>query len=150
MDVALNGLRRRSARGRGRWQRRGISLLEAAMVLPIVLLLTFGLIEYAWIFLKSQQVASAARNGARAASLPDAQQGEVVESVRQYLEDRGLDGEGVAAIVLTPANLSDASSGEHVEVSVTVDYQKVSITGLRLIPRPESLGSSTTMAKEGP
>lgn len=120
------------------------------MVLPIVLLLTFGLIEYAWIFLKSQQVASAARNGARAASLPDAQQGEVVESVRQYLEDRGLDGEGVAAIVLTPANLSDASSGEHVEVSVTVDYQKVSITGLRLIPRPESLGSSTTMAKEGP
>ncbi len=37
-------------------QRRGVVLIEAALVFPILLLLTFGLMEYGWLFLRMETV----------------------------------------------------------------------------------------------
>ena len=45
-------------------------MVEAAIVFPILLMLTLGAIEYGWLFLNAQQVTNAARQGARIAILP--------------------------------------------------------------------------------
>ena len=43
----------------------GSAVIEAALVLPVLILVTFGTIEYGWLFLKSQQIGNAARNASR-------------------------------------------------------------------------------------
>ena len=53
-------------------RRKGVALLEAALVFPLLLLLTLALIEYGWLFMKIQQTTNAARHGLRAAVVPDA------------------------------------------------------------------------------
>ncbi len=45
--------------------RRGTAAVEAALILPLLMLLLLGVIEYGWIYLKSEQIANAARHGAR-------------------------------------------------------------------------------------
>ncbi len=63
--------RRPRARGHGHGQRsreRGTVLVEAAFVLPLLIVLVLGIVEYSVAFNKSATVANAARAGARTAS----------------------------------------------------------------------------------
>lgn len=46
---------------------RGSTLIEFAVLLPVMLMLTFGIISYAWWFLLANGVLQAANDGARAA-----------------------------------------------------------------------------------
>jgi Flp pilus assembly protein TadG len=57
--------RRRGRRGRGE---RGAVLVEAAIVLPVLLLIVLGIVEYSLAFKNSLSVTSATRAGARTAS----------------------------------------------------------------------------------
>lgn len=50
-------------------RRRGVALLEFALVLPILMLLILGIVEFAWFTKNQQTVSNAAREGARIASL---------------------------------------------------------------------------------
>ena len=61
--------RRRSPRAT---TRGGAALVEMAIVIPVLLLLTLGLIEYGWVFYKVSQLNQAARHGVRTAVRPDA------------------------------------------------------------------------------
>ena len=51
---------------------RGAAIVEAAIVLPLIALLTLGAIELGWAILKSQQVTNTTRQAARLAARPDA------------------------------------------------------------------------------
>ncbi len=44
---------------------RGLMLIEAALVFFLLILLTFGVIEYSWMFMQVQHVTNAARHGVR-------------------------------------------------------------------------------------
>jgi Flp pilus assembly protein TadG len=48
------------------WQEAGQDLVEYAMVLPLFLFLTFGVIEFSLLYFQYSTVANAAREGARA------------------------------------------------------------------------------------
>lgn len=56
------------ARSRARRSERGAALVEAAIVLPLVLLIIFGAIEYGVAFKDSGTISAAARAGARIAA----------------------------------------------------------------------------------
>src|SRR5205814_7116285 len=60
--------RRRIARGR----RDAAALVEMAIAMPLLCMLTLGLIEYGWVFLRVSQINQAARHGVRVAVRPDA------------------------------------------------------------------------------
>ncbi|HEX8550696.1 MAG TPA: TadE/TadG family type IV pilus assembly protein [Abditibacteriaceae bacterium] len=49
--------------------RRGATLLEFALVLPILLLLLLGIIEFGWLMRNNAVIANAAREGARSAAM---------------------------------------------------------------------------------
>lgn len=63
-------------RRRGRADDRGASLVEFAMVMPLLLMLLFGVIEFAWLFSQNLDVRHGAREGARlvAVNYPDGPQ----------------------------------------------------------------------------
>src|SRR5205814_10356923 len=52
--------------------RSGAALVELAIALPILLLLTLGSIEYGWVFLRVSPINQAARQGVRVDVRPDA------------------------------------------------------------------------------
>ncbi len=132
-----------------RLHRRGIATIEMALVMPLLLILTFGLIEYGWLFLKSQQVTNAARQGARIAARPDADNSLALASVASAMDNAGLAASGYA-VTLSPGDVTSPLSGQLLTVSVNVDYENIRLLGLPFVPMPSTIAASTTMAKEGP
>ncbi|MBI4602466.1 MAG: pilus assembly protein [Planctomycetes bacterium] len=128
---------------------RGLALVEAALLLPVLFLLTFALIEYGWLFLRAQQITNAARQGARVAARADAVNADVRAAVQNALAGTGL----VAAdytLTTSPADVSSLDGGEVLTVTISVPYENVQLTGVPFIPVPERLRAATAMAKEGP
>jgi prepilin-type N-terminal cleavage/methylation domain-containing protein len=131
--------------------RRGVSLVEMSVVLSLLLTLTLGAAEYGWMFLKSEQIVNAARAGVRYAVTAD------VTSVAQvtgsnspavvFLNQTGIPIHG--STVSVPTGVTPGS-GNAVTVTVSVPYSDVALTGFSLLPVPETLTASVSMAKEGP
>src|ERR1043165_5683314 len=74
--------------------RSGAALVELAIALPILLLLTLGLIEYGWVFLRVSQINQAARQGVRVAVRPDATEDSITSNVSSMMTQAGLGNSG--------------------------------------------------------
>ena len=135
-------VKRRTSPGRS----RGAALVEMALVLPILLLLTFAVIEYGWLTFRASQVNQAARHGARIAVRPAATVEEVDDAVASIMEGAGL---AEYTLTITPSDPA-IDVGEPVTVNVSVDYGPISLTGSSFVPVPDTLVGNVTMAKEGP
>lgn len=129
--------------------RRGLAILEITLVILMMLLVTFGAIEYAWMFLKVGEITNAARAGARIAVLPDSTATEVNNAIDSLLATAGM-GSSSYVVTFTPADLTTLDVGDPLEVDIDVPYSNVTILGLSFLPVPTTLNASVTMAKEGP
>ena len=69
---------------------KGAELVEFALVLPLLLLLLFGIMDFGLLFQRYEAVTNAAREGARIAVLPGYAQADVEARVTQYLAAAGL------------------------------------------------------------
>lgn len=127
----------------------GLATVEAALVFPLLILLTLGVIEYGWLFLKSQQVTNAARNGARLAITPDATTQEVMNAIDSLMAAADMGSSGYT-VSIVPGDVSAPAVGEAIYVQVTVPCANISIINTPLLPTPVSLQTSVAMAKEGP
>ena len=135
-------------------RRRGVSTVEAAIVFPLLVFLTFALIEYGWLFLNAQQTTNAARHCARMAVRPDMTSEEVVAAADGMMQQYGLSDSGYS-VTITPANIESVDTGEEINVEISVPYDNVQITGISMISGwllalPANLKASVSMAKEGP
>lgn len=89
VDRQLRRLTGRTVRAR---EDGGQSLVEFVLVLPVLLVLVFGIIEFANAWRTSQIVTNAAREGARMAVLPDnPTAAEIEQTIDDYLSNSGLD-----------------------------------------------------------
>lgn len=125
----------------------GTTIVEAALVFPLLLILTMGAIEYGWIFLKSQQITNAARQAARVAIRPDATNQQVVDSIDDLMDKAGMASSGYATEI---PDVTSISTGGALTIKVTVPCVNVALINIPLLPTPTNLGSAVTMAKEGP
>lgn len=87
-EERVKGLRRHVARGR---RDRGQSLIEFALVLPMLLVLFFGIIEFGNAWRIYQLVTNTAREGAREAVLPSSTTATVDSVIDERLTGSGLD-----------------------------------------------------------
>jgi Flp pilus assembly protein TadG len=127
--------------------RNGTTTVEAAIVLPIVLLVTFGALKYGWLFLKSQQITNATRQAARLAIRPGERTAEVTTDITTQMDAANISG---YTVTLTPGDVNPAV-GEQITVQITVPIANVDILPMPgFIPAPESLSATVTMSKEGP
>jgi Flp pilus assembly protein TadG len=62
---------KRHGTGDRRSRQRGAVLVEAAIAMPLLFLLIFGMIEFGWIFFQYQDIRQGAREGARIAAVAD-------------------------------------------------------------------------------
>jgi hypothetical protein len=80
-------------RTHARWSgESGAELIEFALVLPLLLLVVLGIIDFGFLFQRYEVITNAAREGARVAILPGYLDADVVARVDQYLAAGGLTG----------------------------------------------------------
>ncbi len=121
-------------------------LIEAAIILPLLLLLILGVIEYGWALLKSQQITNATRQGARIAARPDVTNADIQDTVSALMDSAGISGYELTL----PGDVSSITPGDSLTVTITVPYSSVELAGAPFVPMPSQLKASVTMAKEGP
>jgi len=138
----------------------GTLLVEAAIMIPLVLVITFVLIEGGWLMLKAEQIENAARQGARKAALAGSVNADVTTVVDKIMTDAGLQGKYQTNIGVnggtTGGNVGTATRGQTVLVNVKVAYSDISLTKVTSIFNyygssnnpPTFVGSTVTMTKE--
>jgi hypothetical protein len=120
-----------------------------ALVLMLLVLLTFGLMEYGWMFFTLQEATNASRLGARNAVLPDSTNAEVQQVIQTRMTDWGIDAADYS-ITISAADITLLEPGEFLTIGIDIPYANVELLGMPMFPTPESLRASTSMAKEGP
>lgn len=102
---------------------RGTALLETALTLPLLLLVSVGIFEFGRAYQTWQVVTNAAREGARLAVLPNLAAGAVDARVRNYLTSGQLANAAGATIDVNPAATVSIGGGATASASlVTVNY----------------------------
>lgn len=118
-----------SGRRGSRKPRRGATLVEFAMVVPVVFIFLFGMIELSRYMMVQQALTSAAQRGCRKAMLATTLESQAVETaVRDYLGGalgRVADSTSVQ-ITTSPQDLSTIASGSEVSVHVQVNTADIS------------------------
>ena len=133
-----------------RHNERGMALIEMAIVVTLLVLLTFGVMEYGWMFFRMHQVSTVAREGAREAVLPDTTHADVVGKVDGLMSGFGMSATGYT-VEIFPADIEGVNVGDVITVAIAVPYSAVELLGMpTFFPTPASLRSRVAMAKEGP
>ncbi|MEK7710261.1 MAG: TadE family protein [Planctomycetota bacterium] len=130
---ALDGARARAA-----------AVVEFAVVLPLLLTILFGIIEYGWVFMVRQTLQTAAREGARLAVLQTSAEpyANVSARISQVMGPTGLTGYSVTMTHATSVNPIET-------VEVSVPYDAVSLMGGFFGTHNYDLAGSCSMRKEG-
>lgn len=127
-----------------RKNRRGAAAVEFAIVLPVFVLLVFGMIEYGRMVMVQQVITNASREGARQAVLDGATTTAVQSAVTSYLSSAQVSG-GSSTVSPDPTG---AASGDPITVTVSIPFSSVSWLPSPMFLGGKTLSASTTMRRE--
>lgn len=133
-------------------RRAGAAILELAITLAVLLTLTFGTIEFGYFFFMKNTVQGAAREGARTGILPGSSNDDITAAVDRVLTSAGLTPANFAVTIKVNgviANASTATTGQHVEVTVTAPWGVVGLRPLGAISSGKTVLGAATMRREG-
>lgn len=101
-------------------------MLETVLVLPLLLWITFGCIEYGYYMYVKHTLQGASREAARTAIVPSATTAEVTSAVAMVMSSAGFGDKGYTVSIEsppgTPTNLSSLSDGAPIAVKVSVPW----------------------------
>ncbi len=126
--------------------RRGVVVVEMAIVMVLLFLLLFGLIEYGFMMLRAQQITNAARYGARIGITIDSTNTRVEQAVAAAMSAAGM-GDSGYTVTFLPGDVSGLTGREELKITVSVLYANVG-AGMPLVPVPANLTASVSMASE--
>jgi Flp pilus assembly protein TadG len=133
-------------------RRSGLATVEAVLILPILPILTFGMIEYSWMFLKDQNLTNTARAGARVGATADGTNAQINAQITSLLTSYNLQNSGYTTTIRVNGAAGEAGTairGSMVEVEITVPYANMQVTGMSIFPLPATLHAKVAMKKEG-
>src|SRR5438270_7048323 len=116
------------SRNGGRISRRrfGGAVLETVLVMPVLLYLAFGVVEFGYFFYVKHSLEGAARDGCRAAIPAGAVYSDITNAVTTAMSAAGLASSGYTVQVkdngTVVANLSSAVAGDTITVTVTCTW----------------------------
>jgi Flp pilus assembly protein TadG len=124
--------------------RKGQSLVETALVLPVLLLILTGIIDFSLMFNNYLIVSNASREGARCAIVgsTNEQITTAVNTVAQTLDSTKL------TITITPSDKADRVAGTSIKVSIKYTYKMITPVISAILPSPFNLSAYTTMRCE--
>ncbi|MBN2795031.1 MAG: pilus assembly protein [Clostridia bacterium] len=122
-------------------KQRGQSIVEFALVIPLLLIFVMGIIEFGFMFNAYLTISSASREGARLGSLGenDAAIEIRVDTVSDHLNLNNI------TVNVTP---SSRSRGDMVSVTVTYDYQLITPIISNILSPFVNLEAETVMRVE--
>lgn len=137
----------RSRLGRMFRARRAAEVLEAALIIPILLSLSFGTVEVGWYFYVSHMLQGAAREGARARIPPGATDADALAAIDAVMATAPAlvrnNYTKPATITFPKINGNDA-----VDVRVDADWSKVGISLFGVIGSSHKLSGEAVMRIE--
>jgi Flp pilus assembly protein TadG len=129
--------------------RRGIALVEFAVVVSLLFVLVLGIIEFGRAMMVLEMLNNAARNGCRVGCLSGSANTDVSSAVTSALANGGFAGTTTTVQVNgVTADASSAVSGDAVTVVVQVPFNKVTWLPSPLFLGGKTLGSSVVMRHE--
>jgi Flp pilus assembly protein TadG len=138
--------RRLFARAR---RERGAALIETALTLPLLLLVSVSILEFGRAYQHWQILTNAAREGARVAVLPGADTGMVEARVRAYIEAGVLSDPDTASVELsqTQVSIGGGDTASASTVLVTYPFQFIVLQPVaQLVVSQSTVGAPITMS----
>jgi Flp pilus assembly protein TadG len=136
-----------------RRRRSGSAVLDMALVLPILLSLSFGTVEFGYYLYVKHNLQAAAREGARAAIVPSAVTSDVTTAVQNMMTAAGLGSSGYTTAITdtngATISVSTASAGTAIKVTVQCSWGTVGVRPLGIISASKPVIGTTVMRKEG-
>ena len=104
------------------WSEKGAELIEFAIVLPLLLLIVMGIVDFGFMFQRYVVLTNAAMEGARVAVLPGYLDADVRDRVIAYAAGGGIAGTVTPNVVDTTVPAPGGATWPAKEVTVTHDY----------------------------
>ena len=122
---------------------RGAALLETAITLPLILLVSVSIFEFGRAYQTWQVLTNAAREGARIACLPDYTDTQVTTTVTNYMNGGRLNGASAAISVVRNVPFGGTTASR---VTVNYPFQFVFLGPVaRLVRGNSTMGAPLTM-----
>lgn len=138
--------------GLGSKKRRGAAMVEAAIILPVFILLVFGLIEASRLAMVATILTDAAREGCRVAVIDGNTNSDVTTRINQILTSSNINSSYVT-MTQTPSDCTTVSSSSNpntIQVNLSVPYKNVSWLGTPYLFQNATVTASATMSSERP
>lgn len=113
----------------------GATLIEFAIVLPLLVMLLFGIIEFGWVFAQNLDVRHGAREGARLAAVDELTS---AADVCSRMDTAAHPSETLITVARTGDDIGD-------DISVTVDAPAKTLTGFFDWALPSTLRLQSTV-----
>ena len=125
---------------------KGAALIEAAVTVPLILLISVGIFEFGRAYQTQQVLTNAAREGARVAVIEGTTDADVRTRVRDYVTRGGLntltDGQ---IVVLRTVPLTGSSTASSVEINYPFQFMVLNPVVRLVAPTDRTTGAPITM-----
>ena len=122
--------------------KKGSALVETAIILPILLVIVFGILEFGWMMYKTNTLNNAAREGARRAAVTP--KPIIAINIEDYVKNFIIFSYEASDLTITTVPTVPAS-GDPVKVSVTLIYRELT----PIISLLDLIFSGTTLSLDG-
>lgn len=111
-----------------RASRKGMAVVELAIIVPVLVFLTLGMIEVARGLMVKETLSNAARKGCRTGILPSGTTSSITADVNQVLSDNNIKTSYATVTVMVNGQVADAGTAvqhDKISVKVSVPVSKV-------------------------
>ncbi len=122
---------------------RGAALLETAITIPLILLVSVSIFEFGRAYQTWQVLTNAAREGARVAVLADSTDARVSQVVRDYMVGGRLTAAGAASVTVERTVPFGAKTASRVTIAYPFNFTVLNPV-IRLIRAGSTTGQGTT------
>jgi len=125
---------------------QGAALLEAAITVPIILLISVGIFEFGRAYQTWQVLTNAAREGARIAVLTGTTDADVTTRVRNYMQSGSLPNYGTAKVTITRnVALTGPDTGSSIQIDYPFQFMVLNPVVKLIAPSDNKTGAPITM-----
>jgi Flp pilus assembly protein TadG len=122
---------------------RGAALLETAITLPLILLVSVSIFEFGRAYQTWQVMTNAAREGARVAVLPESTDAQVTSAVRNYMQSGKLPGYNSATVTVVRAVPFNGNTASRITVTYPFNFTVLNPV-IKLVQKGSTVGKGTT------
>ena len=139
-------------------RRKGGSVLEAALIVPILVSLGFGMAEFSYFFFVKHTLEGSAREGSRNAIVPSSTFAGAVAAVNASTQAAGISTlltsivftDVTKSVTLTSSNFATTPvAGDAIQTTVTGTWSTIGVHPMGIIPGTKLVIGTCVMRKEG-